>query len=626
MPDTNEQGAGRLLAERLGLRIVGVEGHDLKVGCIACKSSDAGRVHAEKGIYHCYACGKNLNAFDLAKVVLGDHKVAIDVLVAIGIFDPPSGNGKPASEAEIIDEVARAKGTTAAGFYAMGAMVKDGVVLFPTFRLNADNAERISHFYIDPKIPGDKGKNAKGKPAGIFLPAEVHDGKGQVRRPKAGETWCICEGPKNAAAYATLGYRAVGLNGKSVKKEFLPGFVAGFRGVDVVLVPDGDLQSVEAFKKLGAALHGTAKSVRLASLPYGDELRGTGGDDVRDVLKKFEADGAQLVRDAIAASKPIGKDGEVEEKIDFGIITAAELLRKDCSVEFYIPGILAAAQHHILGGPLKCCKTLIASDLAISLAIGGRFLDHFDVPRPVRTILLCGEAGWPVFQENIRRISVARGATEKQLENLLVGVRLPKFGNKLQEAGLAEFIAEQKAEVVILDCAYRCIPGDQVSNQFAMGEVLDSIGSTLEAVNATLMLLCHTPKHIPAGNPLGLDDVAFAGFAEFAAQWFIVNRRKDYQPGSGRHELWAVVGGRAGHSGSYSIDIDEGEFHPDQDRGWMVAIAKPDEARQQQWDERQKARETKLSEKREEVKKRILDAAAKFKTGETASIIRDRTA
>ena len=45
-----------------------------------------------------------------------------------------------------------------------------------------------------------------------------------------------------------------------------------------------------------------------------------------------------------------------------------------------------------------------------------------------------------------------------------------------------------------------------------MGEVLDSIGMALEAVGATLVLLCHTPKHVAAGEPLELDNLAFAGF------------------------------------------------------------------------------------------------------------------
>ncbi len=632
--------AGRILAERLGLMIVRQDGRDLRVACVhGCGSADNGHIDIDSGVYGCWSCGKGLSPWDLCKVVLRDPEAAKRLMIDVGLFRDlghvGNGRGQPAvsggnkpSDNEIIDQLARHKGTSGDGFRAYGAVVKSGNVVFPTFKLDGEKAERISYFYIDPKNPSDKGMNAAGKPAGVFLPvipAATASNKPHVRRPQEGETWIICEGPKNAAAYAALGYLAVGLNGKHVKKDFLPGFVAAFKGIDAVPAPDGDLQSADAFKKLGIGLQGTAKSVRIASLPYGGELRDTGGDDVRDVLKQFGADGPERVREAIAAAKKIGKDGETEEQIDFGIITAAELLRRDCSVEFLIPHILAKGQHHILGGPLKCCKSLIATDLAISLAMGGAFLDHFSVARPVRTILLSGESGWPVFQENIRRIGNAREATEEQLENLLTGIRLPKFGNALHQDALGAYIVEQKAEVVILDCAYRCIPGDSVSNQFAMGEVLDSIGNALESAGATLVLLCHTPKHVAPGNPLELDNLAFAGFSEFAAQWFIVNRQKAYEPGSGRHLLWAVVGGRAGHSGTYALDLDEGQFHQGEDREWRVAVTRADEARKEQQGQREQEREAKQQAKLEANRQRICNVAAKFPAGESKSIIRTRS-
>jgi len=221
--------------------------------------------------------------------------------------------------------------------------------------------------------------------------------------------------------------------------------------------------------------------------------------------------------------------------------------------------------------------------MAVSLAMGGTFLDHFAVARPVRTILLCGESGWPVFQENIRRISVARGATEEQLGNLLTGIRLPKFGNALHQDTLCTYIIEQKPKWSL------SIVPIGASPRFRVESVCDGRSSRFDRQRlggrgATLILLCHTPKHVPAGNPLELDNLAFAGFSEFAAQWFIVNRIRPYEPGTGRHALWAVIGGRAGHSGTYAIDLDEGEFHPGEDREWRVAVSKADQARQEQRD------------------------------------------
>ena len=285
------KGAGRALCDKLGLSIVHQDGRDLRVACVhGCGSADNGHLDEDSGVYGCWSCGKGLSPWDLCKVVLHDHEVAKRLMIDVGLFEdrphsqngngrtpapavtksfaqvlaernasavpPTTGDGKPSDNA-IIDQVAERKGTTGDGFRAYGAVVRSGYVTFPTFRLDDGKAERVSYFYIDPKDPNDKGRNAKGEPAGTFLPvipAATANDKPRVHRPQPGETWIICEGPKNAAAYATLGRNAVGLNGKHVKREFLPGFVAAFKGVDVILVPDGDLQSVEAFRKLGAAL------------------------------------------------------------------------------------------------------------------------------------------------------------------------------------------------------------------------------------------------------------------------------------------------------------------------------------------------------------------------------------
>ena len=137
------------------------------------------------------------------------------------------------------------------------------------------------------------------------------------------------------------------------------------------------------------------------------------------------------------------------------------------------------------------------------MALGDRFLGHFSVPQPARVLFLSGESGWPVLQENVRRISRAAGASDEQLgENLIVGVKLPKFGSPAYLDSLATTIKDRGIEACFLDCAYRCVPGDNASNVFAMGELLDSIGSIFEECKSTLILLHHCPKHIPVGEPL----------------------------------------------------------------------------------------------------------------------------
>ncbi|HEX4145155.1 MAG TPA: phage/plasmid primase, P4 family [Pirellulales bacterium] len=277
-------GAGRLLAERLGLTINGTEGHDTKGPCIACQSSDAFRVHQRTGVAHCHSCKGAWSALQLAEKILGGQAPAWDLLIELGIAEPRhNGNGHSNGNAvDVLALVAREKGVTVESLKAFGATVKAGVVVVP---MVGPDGTQCSQFSIKPG--GDKGKNEKGKPTGLFLSG---------RAPQAGETCHVPEGVKDAAAIHSLGLLAVGLPSSALS----PKFARLFAGVHVVLVPDRDSAGEAGAQKSARALHGVAASVRIAVLPA--EFSESKGADVRDVLRK--EGGEQLVRQAITDAKP----------------------------------------------------------------------------------------------------------------------------------------------------------------------------------------------------------------------------------------------------------------------------------------------------------------------------------
>jgi len=108
----DRQQVGLHLAERLGLKVLGRERHDLKCACIHCSSSDALRVHQETGVSQCYSCNSKWSPYRLAEDVIG-HEAAISLMVELGVFDPPTGhpgkgNGTTATpHVDPIEEVAR---------------------------------------------------------------------------------------------------------------------------------------------------------------------------------------------------------------------------------------------------------------------------------------------------------------------------------------------------------------------------------------------------------------------------------------------------------------------------------------------------------------------------------------
>ena len=74
-------------------------------------------------------------------------------------------------------------------------------------------------------------------------------------------------------------------------------------------------------------------------------------------------------------------------------------------------------------------------------------------------------------------------------------------------------------------------------------------------------------------EPPELEDMAWAGFAEFARQWLLIGRRELYEIGSGVHKLWMNIGSSAGFNGCYGVDVEEGTADGElRGRRWQVSV------------------------------------------------------
>jgi hypothetical protein len=618
--------AGLRLVERLRLPVVRRDGRDLRVACVhGCGSADNGHIDIDSGVYNCWSCGHGLNAFDLCKVFLRDHEEAKRAMIDVGLFTerPPSGDSPaaaPAGAVDIIDQVAQAKGTTGAGFRAYGAKVAKGRwVAFPTYRLDAGHAERCSYFAIDGHNPDSKGLNAKGKPAGVFLPGDAG--------PRPGETWVITEGAKNGPAYHTLGYKAVGLNGHHVKREFLPGFAAAFKGADVILAPDGDQDSIKAFLDIGrAVLAAGAVTVKLASLPY-PEIKARGGDDVRDVLK---ARGPEAVLAALREAKPIepapvvstlatyppvapgtlvralDRDNYGEVLADQGdsclvhfkspegntadvalpkrqlctqdgkpmvppaepprflstLLTSQQLDELDSEPRYLVRNVVPAGQLGAAGAKQKGCKTSVVTDLVVSAGSATPFLGEFEVPKAVRCLFLCGESGTSKIRRQARQICENRGLALKDLP-VWWGFDLPKLCLPDHVEALMGFIVENKIGLIPIDPLYLSLFTQQTAGHsgdlFAMGSVYEPLTKVCRDTGAAILLVHHFRKNRFSEDqePCSLEELSQAGLGECARWWILLDRRQPYQ-GDGKHALWLRVGGSEGHASFHALDIDEG--------------------------------------------------------------------
>lgn len=237
----------------------------------------------------------------------------------------------------------------------------------------------------------------------------------------------------------------------------------------------------------------------------------------------------------------------------------------------------------VLGGSKKTLKTSLLVDFAVSVATGTPFLSHprFAVPEPLKVALISGESGPAAIQNQFHRVANARGA-KFEADRVFLGFDLPRLSNTRDLRLLTDVLKQHQVQVAILDPLYLSLLSGNTdanpANVFAMGPLLLEASRSCLRAGATPLFCHHSTKGSYAaksrtGDPLDLEDLAFSGVAEVARQWLIVSHREPFNAETGESKLWLRVGGSAGHSGLYALDIDEGTIDDDfKGRRWQVKV------------------------------------------------------
>ncbi len=223
----------------------------------------------------------------------------------------------------------------------------------------------------------------------------------------------------------------------------------------------------------------------------------------------------------------------------------------DLKVRHLISDVAVIGQPGVIGARTKCCKTLLALDMALSVSAGIPFLGHFVVPQAGPVVMLSFESGGATLRENFYRMGLARGLTPDEVADLPVYWQFehrPCLSDPSHINALGELVSKVGAKLVIDDPLNLTLfaPGDvpRSGDLFYMGQRLAGLGDLCRTTGVTLYVLHHFRKTgVPSDEePASLDELSMSGVAEFVRQWILLQRRQPYAD-DGQHDLWCRIGG-----------------------------------------------------------------------------------
>jgi AAA domain len=234
----------------------------------------------------------------------------------------------------------------------------------------------------------------------------------------------------------------------------------------------------------------------------------------------------------------------------------------EIQTRFLVDQVLVEGQPLVIGGFQKTLKTSHLIDLAISLNAAVPFLGQFQVTEPRRVGLISSESGQGVIWNNVRRMAKAKGVNLRSLDGASYADQLPFIDTRNGLNTLRRFVETRCPEVLMIDPVYKAIEntGD-VAGLFFWGKMLRELEEVCYGASVKTLILAHHSK-APSGPIPVLEDLQYAGLQQWARQWFLINRRQAFFPGSGLHHLMISVGGSAGHSSLWCSSVFEGKGMP----------------------------------------------------------------
>jgi len=133
------------------------------------------------------------------------------------------------------------------------------------------------------------------------------------------------------------------------------------------------------------------------------------------------------------------------------VVPAGKLPTRAPEQQWLVEQMWSAEAVGIIGGEPKCGKSLLALDLAVSVASGTPCLDRFPIARPGRVLLFAAEDPLPVVRDRVEGLTAARGLDLHHLPLYVITASSLRLDHHDDRDRLCETVAKITPVLLVLD-------------------------------------------------------------------------------------------------------------------------------------------------------------------------------
>jgi 5S rRNA maturation endonuclease (ribonuclease M5) len=262
---------------------------------------------------------------------------------------------------------------------------------------------------------------------------------------------CICEGEKDADKLCSMGF--TGSTNPMGAGTWDKSYAQTLQDKDVFIFADNDEAGKDHANTVARSIGEVANSVKMVEIPGLKPKQ-----DVWDYIARFKnperaAESIARLMESAPSWSPVLANPLTVQPVD-------DLLEEDLPDNWQVVGFCSEEECGFIAGGSKGGKSIMAQNLAMSMAAGHRFLNTFDIVRPLKVLYLNLEISKKNFQRRFQRMKDNCEFTYPR-ENLIhiteKGLRLDD--NKTFEHLKAQ-VAHHRPDVIILDCLYMAVEMD----------------------------------------------------------------------------------------------------------------------------------------------------------------------